>query len=176
MKRCPVCNKEYDDEEDICDGCGEKLEDCSFQQITECILVHCESQIQSRIYQQTLQNNNIPFYISSGQFGGLSSLYMGYSVFGEDIIVSSEDYEKAYELIYNKELLDDTNTNLEFEVEIEDNDDSNVYQDEEETTTYNGRRRVCKIAIWTIIIINAIVLLWLISNGLVWYLLHKIFL
>ena len=169
MKRCPVCNREYNNNEKICDDCGERLEECESEQITECVLVRSESQIQSRIYQQMLKDSNIPFYTTSGQFGGVSSLYMGYSVFGEDIIVSNDDYERAYELIYNEELPDAAND----EVNDEKVDDIADKNEEEKPLPFSARRQVCRIVIWVIIIANAIALLWLMANGIASYYLKR---
>ena len=172
MKRCPVCNREYNDNEKICDDCGEILKECKSEQITECVLVRCESQIQSRIYQQMLKNNSIPFYTTSGQFGGVSSLYMGYSVFGEDIIVSSDDYERAYILIYNEDLPKDDNSSSATPT-IEKNEDD-VLSDKD-SSSFNGRKQVCKIVIWVVLGINALALfLLLVSNFLRYFILRKI--
>lgn len=46
-----------------------------------------------------LRNNNITCYKKSKGSGGYMNIYMGYSVYGEDIYVDKSDYEKANELL-----------------------------------------------------------------------------
>lgn len=66
----------------------------------ERFLVSTDNMPQSQLYQQILKSNNIPYYVEKSGSGEAVSVYMGYSTaFGEDIIVSNEDYEKAFELI-----------------------------------------------------------------------------
>ncbi|WP_097015798.1 DUF2007 domain-containing protein [Anaerocolumna aminovalerica] len=46
-----------------------------------------------------LHNNNITCYKKSRGSGGYMNIYMGYSVYGEDIYVDKNDYEKAEQLL-----------------------------------------------------------------------------
>jgi hypothetical protein len=46
-----------------------------------------------------LTDENIPWFIKDRGTGGYMKIYMGYSIYGQDIYVGSEDYDKAKELL-----------------------------------------------------------------------------
>lgn len=46
-----------------------------------------------------LQQKEIPCYIKDLETGNYLSIYMGYSVFGKEIYVDEEDYERAKKLL-----------------------------------------------------------------------------
>lgn len=46
-----------------------------------------------------LQQKEIPCYIKDLETGNYLSIYMGYSVFGKEIYVDKEDYERAKKLL-----------------------------------------------------------------------------
>lgn len=67
-----------------------------------------------------LQQKEIPCYIKDLETGNYLSIYMGYSVFGKEIYVDKEDYERAKKLLESvasdkvsgKEGMDGTPSNL----------------------------------------------------------------
>jgi hydrogenase maturation factor len=67
-----------------------------------------------------LQNNNIQCLKKSKEAGDYMNIYMGYSVFGEDIYVNEKDYQSAMELLNslsnNDEILTDEDNNTDFQV------------------------------------------------------------
>lgn len=57
------------------------------------------SEIDAELIINLLRNNNIPCFKKSKGSGGYMNIYMGYSVFGEDIYVDERDYEVALEIV-----------------------------------------------------------------------------
>lgn len=76
--------------------------------------------IEAELIINLLHNNNITCYKKSKGSGGYMNIYMGYSVFGEDIYVDKEDYEKA------NTLLNDTTANNELILDEEDKLDYHI--------------------------------------------------
>jgi hypothetical protein len=76
--------------------------------------------IEAELIINLLHNNNITCYKKSKGSGGYMNIYMGYSVYGEDIYVDKSDYEKA------TQLLDEISTNNELIPEEEDKENAPV--------------------------------------------------
>lgn len=55
--------------------------------------------IEAELIINLLHNNDITCYKKSKGSGGYMNIYMGYSVYGEDIYVDKSDYEKAKQLL-----------------------------------------------------------------------------
>lgn len=104
---CPKCNKNYTDEITFCPDCNVSLiehstEDGNISENTQPIKIGSFSNaIDAGIIMELLADNQIPCYKKSQGAGGYMNIYMGYSVFGEDIYVSQKDYQRAKELISN---------------------------------------------------------------------------
>ncbi|GAA4654597.1 hypothetical protein GCM10023142_17350 [Anaerocolumna aminovalerica] len=62
-------------------------------------LVSAVNNIDAELIINLLHNNNITCYKKSRGSGGYMNIYMGYSVYGEDIYVDKNDYEKAEQLL-----------------------------------------------------------------------------
>ena len=67
-----------------------------------------------------LHNNNITCYKKSRGSGGYMNIYMGYSIYGEDIYVDKSDYDKA------NQLLNEISDAQELIPEDQDNDNTPV--------------------------------------------------
>lgn len=57
------------------------------------------SEIEAELILNLLHSNHIPCFKKSKETGGYMNIYMGYSIFGEDIYVDKEDYEEAMDLL-----------------------------------------------------------------------------
>jgi hypothetical protein len=78
------------------------------------------SNIDAELIINLLHNNNITCFKKSRGSGGYMNIYMGYSVYGEDIYVDRTDYEKA------NQLLDEITDAKELIPEGVDNDNASV--------------------------------------------------
>lgn len=120
---CLKCGKEYNEDINICPDCHEKLvAELPAEQIERLEAMHpvmlksVGSVVEAELIANLLRNSNIPALRKSTGVGGYMNIYMGYSVFGEEIYVDEKDYDKAQEIL--KELDD-----YEEEPEIEDDQD-----------------------------------------------------
>jgi len=55
--------------------------------------------IDAELIMNLLDNNNIPCFKKSKAAGDYLNIYMGFSVYGEDIYVDEKDYETAMDLL-----------------------------------------------------------------------------
>ncbi|MHB8130734.1 MAG: putative signal transducing protein [Mobilitalea sp.] len=139
MPWCPDCKLKYRDNVTTCTKCGgdlliDELKDNqnvdSIVQSEPCILASNVSQLDATMICALLEDAGIPFFIKDRGSGGYLKIYMGFTVYGQDIYVYRICYEDAKELLdfYN-------NTNIEpFELEqdmsIEDADISEQYEED----------------------------------------------
>jgi len=121
---CPKCRREYNEDISICPDCHEKLvtelpkgAEERLEAMHPVMLKSVGSVVEAELIANLLRNSNIPALRKSTGVGGYMNIYMGYSIFGEEIYVDEKDYEKALEIL--KELDD-----YEEEPEAEDNQDA----------------------------------------------------
>lgn len=95
-------------------------------------LLSVTNTVEAELIMNLLNNNDIPCFKKDHSTGSYMNIYMGYSVFGEDIYVDEADHERALsilnELNKEQEVNHEANTltgSLD-EDEDEDNDASNV--------------------------------------------------
>ncbi|HWT76733.1 MAG TPA: DUF2007 domain-containing protein [Mobilitalea sp.] len=124
---CPKCKSEYQEGIVTCSDCHEPLVEQlpvdTEENTKDYKMVKLETaanEINAALIMNLLINNNIPCYKKSKGAGGYMSIYMGYSVFGEDIYVAKKDYQKA------REILDELSVTEEPEDTEEDNNDYKV--------------------------------------------------
>lgn len=121
---CPNCKKKFTEDLRVCPDCNMKL---TSELIKENNLI-CENidpvkvssaanDIEAQILLNLLANNNIPCFKKNNGAGGYMNVYMGYSVFGEDIYVDKRDYQAATDLLNS--LQPDTNS-MDLEDDLED--------------------------------------------------------
>lgn len=55
--------------------------------------------LESEMLQDLLRQEGIPVLAKDKESGGYLKIYMGYSMFGEDLYVRESDYERAQELM-----------------------------------------------------------------------------
>lgn len=110
MPWCPVCKEEFRDGFTKCSECGAALVDNPPQeieeqqkpvtdvQIQEKLLISTDS-MQSQMIIALLKEANIPYVVRDRGAGGWIKIGLGFSVFGTDIYVAEDDYDKAKELV-----------------------------------------------------------------------------
>ena len=153
---CPKCKSEYRDGFTTCSDCKIKLVDQlpidpeeeienlekaddleefeefgqfeRFNNTKTMLLETASNEIDAGLIMNLLRNNDIPCYKQSKGAGGYLNIYMGYSVFGEEIYVAEQDYQRAKALLNDLSpdsgLLEDENLAKE---NIEDTDVEEAY-------------------------------------------------
>ncbi|WMJ85590.1 putative signal transducing protein [Anaerocolumna sp. MB42-C2] len=113
---CPKCKCEYREGFKICPDCNENLVDSlplpekNIEILTALNPIKIKSvanDIDAELLINLLQNNNIPCFKKSKGAGGYMNIYMGYSIFGEDIYVDKEDYTRAMDILSELDLCPD---------------------------------------------------------------------
>ncbi len=64
-----------------------------------CLLASDLSQLDTTMFTALLTDANIPWFIKDKGTGGYMKIYMGYTIYGQDIYVGSDDYDRAKELL-----------------------------------------------------------------------------
>lgn len=119
--------------------------------------------IEAELIINLLKNNNIQCLKKSREAGDYMNIYMGYSIFGEDIYVNEKDYEVALELLNS--LSDDD----ELQTDKDNNKDSNIANNidsntELHTPSYKNPKILARIIIFVtfgIVLLTTIVSLFL---------------
>ncbi|MGN6714963.1 putative signal transducing protein [Anaerocolumna jejuensis] len=103
---CPNCKKEYEAGITVCPDCKKDLtaqrpeDDRVDSAASDPVKVtSAANDIDAGLIMNLLINNNIPCFKKDIGAGGYMNVYMGYSVYGEDIYVDRKDYEAALDLI-----------------------------------------------------------------------------
>lgn len=113
MPWCPKCKVEYREGFSICSDCGTYLVDKLPPEENEInndyidydenikftFLISVENRIKSSIIQNFLADANILSFIKDKEAGTYLNVYIGESIYGVDIFVDENNYEKAKELI-----------------------------------------------------------------------------
>jgi len=98
---CPNCKYEYGKEATFCPDCQVDL----VAQLPEYTAVNpvrikfVSNQSDAELVMNLLRENGIQCFSKCRETGGYMNIYMGYSVYGEDIYVDRDDSEKALELL-----------------------------------------------------------------------------
>lgn len=107
---CPNCKKEYEAGITVCPDCNKDLktqileDDEVYAAAPDPVKVtSAANDIDAGLIMNLLINNNIPCFKKDNGAGGYMNVYMGYSVYGEDIYVDRKDYEAALNLINSLE-------------------------------------------------------------------------
>jgi hypothetical protein len=136
---CPKCRKKYKEDVSICPDCHEKLvTELPAETVERLEAMHpvmlksVGSVVEAELIANLLRNSNIPALRKSTGVGGYMNIYMGYSVFGEEIYVDENDYEKALEIL--KEL-DDYEEEPELEDDQDTEEDGGTCEDDAEDET-----------------------------------------
>ncbi|MGB4661771.1 MAG: DUF2007 domain-containing protein [Mobilitalea sp.] len=126
---CLKCGNEYNEDINICPDCHEELvAELPAESVERLEAMHpvmlksVGSVVEAELIANLLHNSNIPALRKSTGVGGYMNIYMGYSVFGEEIYVDEDDYEKALQIL--KEL-------DSYEEELDEGDDQNTEEDYE---------------------------------------------
>lgn len=103
---CPKCKYEYREGFLVCSDCHVPLVD----HLTKEVIVEktvkdtvkiasASNEVDAGLIMNLLFNNNIPCFKKSLGSGGYMNIFMGYSIFGEEIYVSDTDANKAKALL-----------------------------------------------------------------------------
>jgi hypothetical protein len=105
MKYCPTCNKEYEEKEEACPFCGEKLNEKAKQteEIKYVPLRSLPSRLYAEMYKEALRNYGIPCIIKGDDIGIMLGSY-GTNSLVEIVVWVPEDKKERAEEILNQML------------------------------------------------------------------------
>jgi hypothetical protein len=163
-----MCKCEYREGFTICPDCSVRLvanlsEDTTIKKEDTGDLIKIEAmkpvkiktvanQIEAELILNLLHNNNIPCFKKDIAAGGYMNIYMGYSVYGQDLYVDEGDYQRAIELL--NEVLDD-----EEAVEAEEEELNSTTEKHVKKPLYLRGRTVIRIVLLSYVLIIILVLL-----------------
>lgn len=151
---CPNCKKEYETGITVCPDCNQDLktqlpeDDEESSMAPDPVKVtSAANDIDAGLIMNLLINNNIPCFKKDNGAGGYMNVYMGYSVYGEDIYVDRKDYEAALDLINS---LEPDKESIDSEAVDKDTIDENSlvqeeYQDKYKVPFYKNPRIIARI-------------------------------
>lgn len=106
---CPRCKAEYEEGITECKQCKVPLgtnmdendvdDNSEVKAIKPIKLTSVANEIEAKMLLSYLQSYGISCYKKDVKIGGYMNLYMGYSIFGEDIYVDEEEYDIAVDLL-----------------------------------------------------------------------------
>ena len=108
MSWCSNCKAEYKEGITTCPDCGDLLidhepkEKASIDKMVAMepmLLFSISNQTEESMIVSLLEDANIPVLVKNRGIGGYMKIYMGYSVYGSEIYVDKNDFQKAKELI-----------------------------------------------------------------------------
>lgn len=133
---CPRCKKEYVEGITECEECKMPLvansnekgveDNTEITAIKPVKLTSVANEIEAKMLLSYLESYGISCYKKDANIGGYMNIYMGYSIFGEDIYVDKEDYDIAVDLLKGME-----------EQNVEDSKNNNNIQKEDELSNEN---------------------------------------
>ncbi len=149
---CPNCKKEYETGITVCPDCNKDLktllpEEDEVYSTDPVKVTSAANDIDAGLIMNLLINNNIPCFKKDNGAGGYMNVYMGYSVYGEDIYVDRRDYEAALELINSlkpDKVSMDTES-VDMDTIDEKSIDQEEYQDEYKIPFYKNPRIIARI-------------------------------
>ena len=108
MPWCPKCKTEYRDGFTVCSDCGTPLvdrlepEEAAPQPVeTEdlVLLTTIAHEQELELFTQLLHSSRIPFFTRDLELGSYMRIYMGFSVYGQEIYVRRRDYAICSQLL-----------------------------------------------------------------------------
>lgn len=148
MPYCPKCKIEYRDGYLNCPDCGEPLVEKPVKKEDTyeidpgepCLLTTVYKKNEAAMFGALLNDSGIPYFIKYKGMGSYLKLYMGFTVFGEEIYVNENQYDKAKELwdLYFSNNEDTSYEELKFS---EDREENKEELDEPSTSFVLTRKR-----------------------------------
>jgi len=148
MPWCPVCKKEYKEEQTFCAKCGSMLlskspnENRNGTEVEDvpAFLITVGNGVEADMLNARLESSNIPCYIKPHDNGGLLRVYMGPPNVGADFYVPSKLLERAKQALdieQDEEYTDDFD-NTDSEISGSDHDTSSLpFTDKFTSTEHN---------------------------------------
>lgn len=101
---CPKCKYEYGKESTVCPDCHSALveqlsEECVIDIVDPVRIKFISNQVDAELILNLFRDNAIQCFSQSRETGAYMNIYMGYSVYGQDIFVDKNDCVKALELL-----------------------------------------------------------------------------
>lgn len=105
---CPKCKGEYIKGITVCPECKVDLveefpeeheEENGIEMMDAVPIKFVQNQTEAELIMNLLRDNDIQCFSKSSETIDSIKIYMGYSIYGEDIYVDRADYQKAHELI-----------------------------------------------------------------------------
>ena len=101
---CPKCKRKYGKEITFCTDCkmdlvAQSSPDSDIEMINPIEIKFVANPTEAELIMNLLRENGIQCFSKCRETGGYMNIYMGYSVYGEDIYVDKADCEKALEML-----------------------------------------------------------------------------
>lgn len=162
MPWCPKCKTEYREGFNVCSDCNIELvpelpqepdENANVVNDKETFLISVANDMEAKVIEELLSSHNIPVLRKYKGAGGYLQIYMGVTIFGIDLFVSSRELETAKEILA-----------AEYRPLIEYDKDSIEEEIRNNSTSESGKKR--RIKIWILALIFMPGLLWLVISAI----------
>lgn len=158
MPWCPKCKTEYREGFNICSDCNIELvpelpqdsdENANTINYKEAFLISVANDMEAKVIEALLSSHDIPVLRKYKGAGGYLQVYMGATIFGIDLFVSSRELETAKEILAAeyRPLIEYDKASIEEEIR-------------NNSTSESGKKR--RIKVWIIILFFIPGLLWII--------------
>ncbi len=169
---CPNCKQEYRSGFTTCPDCKEQLVEQvpmdlnKIEAMDPVKVISVATELDAQIIMNLLLNNKIPCFKKSKGMGGYLNLYMGYSVYGEDIYVDKADCSLAMEIIDSLSNNENVDIECDNEIEKEYEIESDLEEKQESSTIPFYRKPQIVARIILIFMVGSVVLSYIINNYL----------
>lgn len=131
-----------------------------------CLLAANLSQLDATMIAALLADAGVPHFIKDRGIGGYMKLYMGYTVYGQDIYVGQTDYDQAKEILdfYLNTNVDELSSEQDYMTDTPDNIEESVFSHKIVPTKRGTASRII-LSLMVLSIVSAMVLNYLSDTG-----------